>query len=58
MEGQTRSKNTNLGFFSYVFNFDDNNKNLLLNLFQYSFLAIPLCNSYSKISELLYTRRG
>ena len=30
------------GFFKYVFNFDDDNKNLLLNLFQYSFIAIPL----------------
>ena len=39
MEGQTESNK--LGFFSYVFNFDDNNKNLLLNLFQYSFLTIP-----------------
>ena len=42
MEDQTELKDTNLGFFSYVFNFDDNNKNLLLNLFQYAFLAIPL----------------
>jgi hypothetical protein len=40
MEGQTDT-NTKLGFFSYVFNFDDTNKPLLLNLFQYSFLAIP-----------------
>ena len=42
MESQTESKDTNLGFIGYVFNFDDNNKNLLLNLFQYAFLAIPL----------------
>ena len=42
MEDQTELKDTNLGFFEYVFNFDDNNKNLLLNLFQYAFLAIPL----------------
>ena len=40
MEEVTQT-NTNLGFFSHVFNFDDNNKNLLLNLFQYSFLAVP-----------------
>ena len=42
MEDQTESKDTNLGFISYIFNFDDDNKNLLLNLFQYAFLAIPL----------------
>jgi len=29
------------GFFKYVFNFDDDNKNMLLNLFQYSFLSVP-----------------
>ena len=39
MEGQLDSNKP--GFFSYVFNFDDNNKNLLLNLFQYSFLTVP-----------------
>lgn len=39
MEGQTDLNKD--GFFSYVFNFDDNNRNLLLNLFQYSFLTIP-----------------
>ena len=39
MEGQPESNKQ--GFFSHVFNFDDNNKNLLLNLFQYSFLTIP-----------------
>ena len=42
MEDQPELKDTNLGFFEYVFNFDNNNKNLLLNLFQYAFLAIPL----------------
>ena len=30
------------GFFKYVFNFDEDNKNSLLNLFQYSFISIPL----------------
>lgn len=30
------------GFFKYVFNFDDHNKNCILNLFQYAFLAIPM----------------
>lgn len=39
MEGKQESNKE--GFFSYVFNFDDNNRNLLLNLFQYSFLTIP-----------------
>jgi len=34
------NNNANEGFFKYVFNFDDSNKNLLLNLFQYSFLAV------------------
>jgi hypothetical protein len=40
MEGQVETNKQ--GFFSYVFNFDDDNKNLFLNLFQYSFLTIPL----------------
>ena len=40
--GSVIEENTKLGFFSYVFNFDDNNKTLLLNLFQYSYIAIPL----------------
>jgi len=36
-------KDTNKeGFFKYVFNFDENNKGALLNLFQYSFISIPL----------------
>ena len=30
------------GFFSYVFNFEEDNKNTIMNYFQYSFLAIPL----------------
>jgi hypothetical protein len=29
------------GFFKYVFNFDEDNKNMLLNLFQYSFISVP-----------------
>lgn len=30
------------GFFNYIFNFDDLDKSTLLNMFQYTFLAIPL----------------
>ena len=30
------------GFFSYIFNFEEDNKNTIFNYFQYSFLAIPL----------------
>lgn len=30
------------GFLNFVFNFDDDNKNMLANLFQFTFLAIPL----------------
>ena len=30
------------GFLSYVFNFEEENKNSFMNYFQYSFLAIPL----------------
>ena len=30
------------GFFKYIFNFEDENKAILLNLFQYSFISIPL----------------
>ena len=39
----------NDGFFKTVFNFDDDNKNKLLNLFQYSFLAVPFTILFLKI---------
>lgn len=39
--GDSNNDNMNDGFFKYVFNFDDDNKSLLLNLFQYSFLSVP-----------------
>ena len=39
-EDITNSKNS--GFFKYVFNFDETNKNSIINLFQYAFIAIPL----------------
>lgn len=44
MEALSDSKkdNMNEGFFKYVFNFDDDNKSMLLNLFQYSFISAPL----------------
>ena len=44
MEALSDSKkdDMNEGFFKYVFNFDDDNKSMLLNLFQYSFLSMPL----------------
>lgn len=32
----------NKGFFSHVFNFDDENKDMLTNMFQYAFLSLPL----------------
>ena len=32
----------NHGFFKYVFNFDETNKNSIINLFQYAFIAVPL----------------
>ena len=35
------SNDDKIGFFKYVFNFDDENKYMLLNLFQYSFLSVP-----------------
>jgi hypothetical protein len=43
MEALNESNTDNMkeGFFKYVFDFDDDNKNLLLNLFQYSFIAVP-----------------
>lgn len=34
--------NKNKGFFGYVFNFDEENKDMLTNMFQYTFLALPL----------------
>lgn len=30
------------GFFNYLFDFDENNKALISNLFQYTFIAVPL----------------
>ena len=42
MDPLGESNNDKLGFFNYVFNFDEDNKNMLLNLFQYSFLSLPL----------------
>ena len=32
----------NKGFFGYVFNFDDENKDMITNMFQYAFLSLPL----------------
>ena len=34
--------NKNKGFFGYVFNFDQENKDMLTNMFQYAFLSLPL----------------
>ena len=45
--------NTKEGFLNFVFNFDDENKNMLINLFQFTFLAIPLTLVVLKISALL-----
>jgi hypothetical protein len=33
--------NTKEGFLKYIFNFDEDNKNMLLNLFQYAFISVP-----------------
>jgi hypothetical protein len=41
MEGGQSELTTNQGFFGYVFNFDNENKGLMLNFLQYSFLAVP-----------------
>jgi len=43
MEGQLPTEDTKkLGFFGHVFNFDDTNKGQFTNLFQYTFIAVPL----------------
>ena len=39
---ENKIENKNSGFFNYVFNFDDDNKDLLLNMFQYAFISLPL----------------
>ena len=39
-ENLKETPNSTLSFFKYVFNFDDDNKSEMFNLFQYSFLAI------------------
>ena len=43
MESYEESNNDKkLGFFKYVFNFDETNKGILMNMFQYGFIAVPL----------------
>ena len=43
MDSYEESNNDNkLGFFKYVFNFDETNKGILMNMFQYAFIAVPL----------------
>tara|TARA_Y100001980_G_C14529614_1_gene305431 strand:+ start:31 stop:726 length:696 start_codon:yes stop_codon:yes gene_type:complete len=39
---ETNIENKNSGFLNYVFNFDDKNKEMLLNMFQYAFVSLPL----------------
>ena len=41
MESLSESTNDKEGFFKYVFNFDEQNVNSMLNLFQYSFISVP-----------------
>ncbi|ALH23315.1 hypothetical protein ceV_409 [Chrysochromulina ericina virus CeV-01B] len=42
MDIQEPIEDTKKGFFGYVFNFDDTNTGQLTNLYQYTFIAIPL----------------
>ena len=43
MESYEESNNDKKqGFFKYVFNFDETNKGILTNMFQYGFIAVPL----------------
>jgi hypothetical protein len=42
MEVQEPIEDTRKGFFGYVFNFDNTNSGQLANLYQYTFIAIPL----------------
>lgn len=42
IDDSVEKENKKEGFFKYVFNFDEDNKNSFLNLFQYSFISIPL----------------
>ena len=42
IEDSVERENKKDGFFKYVFNFEDENKSSFLNLFQYSFISIPL----------------
>lgn len=39
---EIKNEKINEGFFKYIFNFDDDNRAMLLNLFQYTFLSLPL----------------
>ena len=51
MEGLSDSNNKtiNEGFFKYLFDFDDENKNKFMNLFQYTFLSVPFIILFLKI---------
>ena len=42
MDIQEPIEDTKKGFFGYVFNFDYTNTGQLTNLYQYTFIAIPL----------------
>lgn len=42
MDVQEPIEDTKKGFFGYVFNFDDTNTGQLSNMYQYTFIAIPL----------------
>ena len=39
---KSNKENSKKGFFNYIFNFDTENKAILSNLFQFTFIAIPL----------------
>lgn len=52
MDSLEDTKNSSLGFFKYVFRFDDSSKSELLNMIQYTVLAIVPLAIMNKVSQL------
>lgn len=51
LDETSKSLSSKMGFFKHVFNFDDNSKSEILNIIQYSILAIIPIVSLNKLSQ-------
>ena len=52
MDSLEDTKNSSLGFLKYVFRFDDASKSELLNMIQYTILAVVPLAIMNKVSQL------